>query len=282
MKTKIIKFIVLLIHSNLQRIGINNTWNYISGNWYGNSSKSGYETFLDVTHNISDLIEGFEVRYESSFCTLCYKTREITSNSYFGRCFEIEIEKKNKTISSIWIDIKKTVYMYINLPHIFLNAKQKSKIQVNTGENLEVEASYEILQTHFNDNCRKYSKTYGQSYDACKFEVMAKNLNNALNCSVPFTYKQNRTKDICQNEAVAKRAFWDIYARDLFVSQPECPVPCVNMITSFGYPIVKKRADNKGGVDISFNGLVKVTEDFISYDLLRFISVFNNAYILLV
>ena len=57
---------ILLIHSNLQRIAINNTWNYISGNWYGNSSKSGYETFLDVTHNISDLIEGFKVWYESS------------------------------------------------------------------------------------------------------------------------------------------------------------------------------------------------------------------------
>ena len=106
---------------------------------------------------------------------------------------------------------------------------------------------------------------------------MAKNLNNAVNCSLPFTYKQNRTKDICQNEAIAKRAFWYIYARDFFGSQPECPVPCVNMITSFGYPIVKKGEDNNGRVDISFNGLVKVTEDFISYDLLRFVSIFNKS-----
>ena len=219
------------------------------------------------------------MRYESSSCTLCYKTREITSNFYYGRCFEIEIEKRNKTISWVWIDIKKTVYMFINLPHIFLNAKQKSKIQVNTGEKLEIEASYEILQTHFNDNCRKYSQTYDQSYDACRFEAVAKNLNNAMNCSVPFTYKQNRTKDICRNEAVAERAFWDIYMKHFWGSQPECPVPCVNMITSFGYPIVKKtrRKENKGEVDINFNGLVKVTEDFISYDLLRFILIFHKS-----
>ena len=118
--------------------------------------------------------------------------------------------------------------------------------------------------------------TYDQSYDACRFEAVAKNLNNAMNCSVPFTYKQNRTKDICQNEAIAQRAFSNIYGIDFFLSQPECPVPCINMITSFGYPIVKKREDNKGRVDINFNGLVKVTEDFISYDLLRFIFIFHK------
>ena len=49
------------LHSNLQKIGINTSLDYVFGNWYGNSSKSGYETFLDVTHNISDLIEGFEL-----------------------------------------------------------------------------------------------------------------------------------------------------------------------------------------------------------------------------
>ena len=106
--------------------------------------------------------------------------------------------------------------MFINLPHIFLNGIQKSRIQVNTGEYLILEASYEILQTHFNDNCKQYSQTYDQSFDKCKFEVMAKNLNTEINCSVPFIYKQNRTKDICQNEAVAKRAFWLIYIRDIF------------------------------------------------------------------
>ena len=47
-------------------MGINDVNDYRGGkNWYGNSSKSGYEIFLDVTHNISDLIEGFDVMYES-------------------------------------------------------------------------------------------------------------------------------------------------------------------------------------------------------------------------
>ena len=50
---------------------------------------------------------------------------------------------------------------------------------------------------------------------------------------------------------------------------PECPVPCVNMITS-GIPSITKRNDKKGKVSIRFKNLVKVTEDFVSYDFLRY------------
>ena len=82
------------------------------------------------------------------------------------------------------------------------------------------------------------------------------------------------TKDICKNETVAQSAFDYIYYRDLYDTLPECPVPCVNMITTFGYPnIGKKSFLSKGRVYLLFKNLVKVTEDFISYDLLRFIKI---------
>ena len=269
------------MQSNLQKIGINDSKEYQwEGNWYGNSSKTGYETFLDVTYNISDLIKGFGVHFvpiKSIKCDFasCFKTRDI-SHSLFGRCYEIEIENVNETISRIEIETNMPVYLFINLPNIFLNGIPKSKIMVNTKESLHIEATYEILQTHYNDDCKKYSLTYNQSFDACKFEVLEKKINTNMNCSVPFMFKPNRREEICQNATVAKSAF-NIYWNNLFNILPECPVPCVNMITSFGFPVVERgkndgREDDKGKVYIFFKDLVKVTEDFISYDLLRFVS----------
>ena len=265
------------MQSNLQKIGINDTSKYVFGNWYGNSSKSGYEIFLDVTYNISDLIKGFQVQFlpmktiECDFAS-CFKIRDIGYYA-FGRCFEIEIENGNETIVSIEIETKMPVYIFIDLPHIFLNGIPKSSIMVNTGESLRIGVTYEILHTHHNDDCKKYSMTYNQSFDACKFEVLDKKINNHMNCSVPFLFKPNRREEICQNATVAKNAF-DIYFKNFHDILPECPVSCVNMITSFGFPVIERGKNNgkkndKGKVILTFKDLVKVTEDFISYDLLR-------------
>ena len=199
----------------------------------------------------------------------CFKTRDIGQN-YFGRCFEIEIEQINESVIYIKVDIKKPVFMYINLPHVFFSEIPTSGFQVNTAETLQLEVKYEILQTYFDDDCKMCSQTYNQSFDACKLEVLDKNIVTKMNCSVPFLLKQNNTEDICQNATAAQSAF-HIYKSDVWRILPECPVPCVSMITSFGYPIVTKGEEKKDGtVYIKFKNLVKVTEDFISYDLLRF------------
>ena len=262
------------MQSNLQKIGINNAREYFNGNWYGNSSKSGYEIFLDVTHNISDLIEEFEVKYESgrslelSYAS-CFKTRDIGQN-FFGRCFEIEVEHRNERVIYIKVDIKKPVLMYINLPQVFFSEIPSSGFQVSTAETLQLEVKYEILQTYFDDDCRKYSHAHNNSFDACKLEALDKNIVTKMNCSLPFLFKQNNAQNICKNVTVAQSAF-HIYKRDVWRILPECPVPCINMITSFGYPIVTKGEEKRDGiVYIKFKNLVKVTEDFISYDLLRF------------
>ena len=117
-----------------------------------------------------------------------------------------------------------------------------------------------------------YSMTYNQSFDACKFEALEKKVNT-MNCSVPFLFKPNRREEICENATVAKNAF-DIYFQNFHDILPECPLPCVNMITSYGFPVIERgknnrRKDDIGKVILTFKDLVKVTEDFISYDLLR-------------
>ena len=270
------------LHSNLQKIGINKFRDYMRGNWYGNSSKSGYETFHDVTHNISDLIDGFELRYQESrrkvSCKYasCFKKSDV-GDSFFGRCFEIEIGKGNEIIDYIKVVIRKPLNIFIDLPHVFYNGIPSTRFMANTGENLWLEVSYEIFQTNFDDNCKKYSQTYKESFDACKFEAINKKIDRILNCSVPFLIEPNKTANICQNATVSRRAY-RIYSNDRPKILPECPVPCVNMITSFGYPIIEKREDNKGKVYIFFKNFVKVSNDFISYDLLRYTSIFTISY----
>ena len=262
--------------SNLQKIGINVVGDYKYGNWYGNSSKSGYETFLEVTQNISDIIDVIRVNYESRKfieCkhAYCLKTRDIGFHA-FGRCFEIEIDNGNEKFNFIRVDIKMSVFIFITLPYTFFNGVQSSRIQVNTDETLQLEASYEILQTNFDETCKKYSWKYDQSFDACQLEAFNRKIVTNMNCSVPFMFNPNRTIDVCQNLTVAKKA-WKFYLDHTWKILPECPVPCVNMIPTFGYPNIGKGGfrGSKGTVFLLFKDLVKVTEDFVSYDLLRFI-----------
>ena len=204
----------------------------------------------------------------------CLKTRDI-GYAIFGRCFEIEIENGNEKITFIRVDIKKPVFVFVTLPHTFLNGVQSSRIQVNTEETLQLEASYEILQTNFDETCKKYSWTSDQSFDACTLETLNKKIVTSMNCSVPFMFKPNRTIDVCQNLTVAKKA-WKFYLDHQWKILPECPVPCVNIITTFGYPNIEKKSSlTKGRVYLLFKNLVKVTEDFISYDLLRLIKIFS-------
>ena len=50
----------------------------------------------------------------------------------------------------------------------------------------------------------------------------------------------------------------------------KCPEPCVKLLTYFGYPHIQKNINSTGIVNLYFKDIVKVTEDFISYDLLRY------------
>ena len=135
-------------------------------------------------------------------------------------------------------------------------------------EDLFLDSTYEILQNNFKDNCKTYPKNYELSHDACKIEVAEKHIATEFNCSVPFIQRPNKIRNICKNQTIANSAskkFGDYTYKAI----QECPVPCVNMITIFGFPFIRKRRDNIGRVRLYFKQIVKVTEDFISYDLLR-------------
>ena len=51
---------------------------------------------------------------------------------------------------------------------------------------------------------------------------------------------------------------------------PKCASPCVNMQTTFGFPFFSNNNQSTGFVKLYFKNIVKITEDFVSYDLLRY------------
>ena len=63
------------------------------------------------------------------------------------------------------------------------------------------------------------------------------------------------------NQAIS--AFDDVGTRG------KCMDPCVKTVTYFGFPFITSNDNPTGFARLYFKNIVKVTEDFVSYDLLR-------------
>ena len=127
------------------------------------------------------------------------KPRTINSLEY-GRCYELVF---NSIYSILYIDvnIKRNLGIYIDIPlHFYTNSK--SRIFANTGKEIYITVTYEILKNHFNPNRRDYSSIYTGSYDECKTFFMADMVQSEYNCTVPSMMKPG---NICVGP-VAKNA----------------------------------------------------------------------------
>ena len=82
------------------------------------------------------------------------------------------------------IQIKEPIYIFFNLPNLFFNEDSRSKFQVNLGEDLFLDVTYEILQNNFKASCLKYPNTYHGSYDHCKITEIEKRIVSKLDCKV--------------------------------------------------------------------------------------------------
>ena len=106
------------------------------------------------------------------------------------------------------------------------------------------------------------------SYDKCKTNSVNDKLRKKYNCSVPFL--TDTKQPLCKGEKAteASKYFQDIMG----VQTSKCPEPCNTMLTTFGFPFVTKFNETSQATSkarLYFKNIVKVTEDFVSYDLLR-------------
>lgn len=226
-----------------------------------------------MTHNISDLLQRYLILYKSGKkfeCKgdfKCLHPREIGHRTY-GRCFEIKLIQDQDTIFSVDIQIKKSIYIFFNLPNLFFNGNYRSKFEVNLGEDLFLDVTYEILQNNFKKRCKKYPNAYHGSYDDCKMRQIEKRIVSMLNCTTPFINKPMLTKELCRGEHALNAS--NSFMKFANMLMPTCPDPCINMLCTFGFPFKSQNGNEEAGrVRLYLKSIVKYTEDFVSYTFLR-------------
>ena len=275
---------IFLTFSALQRIGIENANAYRNGDWFGNSSMYATRIFKYVTYNFSDLIHKFSYTLdngeEKSFDVNNFRNLEPRpiNDRTFGRCYEIVFKNNNKQLQFVKIVFKKSLFIYMGIPSRFFDYYARSKVQANVNELLYIETNYEIQKNNYGESCRKYSEKYDDSsYDKCIFLYLEENIQRKFNCTMPFFGKSGGETETCRG-LVSRMAseYYEKLLRQNAANNP-CPDTCNNMISWFGFPFVTKKSENDGTgyAKLYFRQIIKVTEDFISYNLLRFANTNN-------
>ena len=191
--------------------------------------------------------------------------------SFYGRCYETVFQPKNEYIRRITITFKHPLYIYVNIPNRFLDDSSRFKLHVNVNEYIFVELNYEIFKSNHGKICRNYSHEYKNSFNKCEYLNQEK-IEALFNCTVPFLATLTGGENFCSGtEAELAARYYKNLAK---ITNTACPDACENMITSYGIP----STNNGNGFTINGTGkvklyprkIIKVTEDFISYDFLRF------------
>ena len=263
----------------MSSFGIGSIEDYKDGNWYGNSSMDGAAIFNSVTYSFSDLIEsvdfhyqnGKKVRISSASLELALQPRTIKVGKY-GRCYEITLFNEKISLFFFRFEIKKDLEIFFNIPNQFFT-NSRTRIISKASERIYLPVIYEILMSNHDPNCREYSNSFSGSYDQCKESYINEKLKRKLNCTVPYAL-ESEAVPLCQGSMAVEAS--KIYKEYFLEDSEECPSPCQTMLTNFGWP---KYSNGSGRAQFYFNSIVKVTEDFISYDLLRWVLSMHKVHL---
>ena len=260
--------LTLIVFSKLGSLGIRDAGDYRDGNWRGNSSDES-DIFLSVTHSLADLVESYKIHYKTG-TQLLHHSRDQFRNLNplqirfltYGRCFQLSLGGRQDNVFFVDLVSRMPLYVFLNLPGQFYHEDARSKLQVNTGESLFLDVTYEVLKINNDPSCAHYDRV---SYDKCKLEQVGEFLDKTLGCSVPFM--ENTTSVMCRNETAGLAS--KIFKDRIGIQVEACPEPCAKITTFFGFPFISRNGKTTGFCRLYFKNIVKVTEDFISYDLLR-------------
>ena len=252
-------------------MGIKNSDDYEDGNFFGNTSLDGITIYEKVTYNFTDFVREIELLYQNGkkikfkHDDLLSLQTGITATQKYGRCYELDVFKnRNHSLTSATMYINRDLGVYIDLPfQYYTNAR--NRMFAKKDEYMHRKVNYEILIINHDEDCKKYSESYDGSYDQCKASFINERIQRELNCSVPFFMRPGK---ICAG-AMAKNAS-EIYKHHFKAETEQCPPPCKHIISTFGAPKIKQH--KKGRVRFYFSNIVKVTEDFVSYDLVRWLN----------
>ena len=167
-------------------------------------------------------------------------------------------------IENIGFVTKTDAYIFVSTPYKFYSGDTRSKVKMRLGEVLFIETNYEVMNSY--SECYHYSNIGNDTYDHCKWNHVRKMISARFNCTIPFV--DNHTLPFCGKDN-AKAAF-NMYKSHIYAKTPNCHRPCSEVHTWFGFPDKDSIGETEAKLKLYFKTIVKVTEDFISYDFLRY------------
>ena len=175
----------------------------------------------------------------------------------------------NEGLDNIYVTTNTDAYIFVSTPKKFYSGDTRSKVTLRLGEYLFIEANYEIMNSNSKTSaCQHYSNVGNDSYDFCKQMKVAKMVSENFNCTIPFV--ENPSLPYCR-ENNSEEAF-HLYRNNIYAKLEDCPRPCSEIYTNFGFPDIDVNDNlekSEAKVKLYFKTIVRVTEDFVSYDFLR-------------
>ena len=220
--------------------------------------------FKLVTYDLHELTSSIEIRYNNAVVDEIHSTElkpKTVSSAHYGRCYELSLYYKDLDYYSIFP--RRNLEVYLNFPSQFY-ANEKARFFVKSTEKMSLHLIYEIIKFNYDKTCRKYSlESYEGSFDQCKMSDIEQRIKSKFNCTVPFFIKQG---NFCLGTDAEKAM--EMFQDDFRARSLKCPRSCYEVVPIFGVP--KRGHINKTRrTRLYLKSHIKVTEDFVSYGLLR-------------
>ena len=202
----------------------------------------------------------------------------LVKHPTLGKCFEMHIRQFGEPVMSIELLLNLPAYIYVNLKGQFRKSDSYSKVEIKLKEKLYIELLYEIVIKNEPILCKNYEK---ETYDHCCEKAAEDYMRGALNCTVPYINSPTNLS-VCRDSEKSGQVRHEKANKNIIIFQARnvlgsvlgkqkttCPDPCRKITVIFGFPVIDHSGAQTGFVKFYLKSLVKQTEDFQDYTLLR-------------
>ena len=150
----------------LKKYGTNKT-NYKKGNFSLVAGISPRQGYIDITHELSELLEKVVVQTATIpklYINISKESQDVIIDTMhsrnFGRCYSIQIVKDivKQGIAEIEFLSKMNTYIYFHHPGQWLSSDQKAKLYTTVGHNHFMDMTYSLTENTLRNVKRKNHK----------------------------------------------------------------------------------------------------------------------------
>ena len=222
---------------------------YRGGNFTTNSTgKSPWEIFVQVTHDLEDIIETLEIQtYDTGYEKIAdlsnSKSIQWTIKPYstFGRCYSMNLDPTLTALGIVSFSIKTKldIYIYLHHPGQFMNINTKSKVFTTKGQRHYIDLSYTIIKDTLEKNSNlPCSAEMNLNQDDCIYTHLEQKMGAKFNCLAPFLQQPPQNISMNSTKGCSNQVYEDLlpfYVDQIRkIQQEECIRPCTSMDVSLG------------------------------------------------